>query len=102
MSFRYLCCLCDGFFVLICKQIVNFSKNTPKKGFLNAYPLRGIFSRVLLQLNDRPKVIPRQDLCLCGPQKAFAFWGEEEQRSERDFRVYTEMIDTEFVTTKRA
>ncbi len=47
-------------------------------------------------------MIPRQDLCLWGPQKAFAFWGEEEQRSERDFRVYTEMIDTEFVTTKRA
>lgn len=35
-----------------------------------------------------------------GPRKAFAFWGEEEQRSERGFRVYTETIDTEFVTTR--
>lgn len=35
-----------------------------------------------------------------GPRKAFAFWGEEEQRSERAFRVYTETIDTEFVTTR--
>ena len=34
------------------------------------------------------------------PRKAFAFWGEEEQRSERAFRVYTETIDTEFVTTR--
>ena len=35
-----------------------------------------------------------------GSRKAFAFWGEEEQRSERDFRVYTETIDTEYVTTR--
>ena len=35
-----------------------------------------------------------------GPRKAFAFWGEGEQRSERGFRVYTETIDTEFVTTR--
>lgn len=35
-----------------------------------------------------------------GPRKAFAFWGEEEQRSERVFRVYTETIDTKFVTTR--
>lgn len=35
-----------------------------------------------------------------GPRKAFAFWGEEAQRSERGFRVYTETIDTEFVTTR--
>ena len=35
-----------------------------------------------------------------GPRKAFAFWGDEEQRSERDFRVYTETIDTEYVTTR--
>ena len=30
--------------------------------FLNPYPLRDVFSHVLWQLNDRPKVIPRQDL----------------------------------------
>ena len=35
-----------------------------------------------------------------GPRKAFAFWGEEELRSERAFRIYTETIDMEYVTTR--
>ena len=35
-----------------------------------------------------------------GPRKAIAFWEEAEQRNKRDFRVYTETIDTEYVPTR--
>ena len=75
MSFRYLCYLCDGFFVLICKQIVNFSKNTPKKGFLNAYPLRGYFFSCTFTIEwpSENDTTPRP--LFMGSSKSFCFLG---------------------------